>query len=66
MNWLKHKKQLINLDLVSEIYPYFDKKPMIKFQLNNSTTSISFETNLERDIIIAEIRKIIKPLDLDI
>ena len=66
MNWIKHNKQFINLELVSEIYPYYDNKHAIKFQLDNSTTTISFETEKERDITLNKIRKKIDPLDLDI
>jgi len=66
MNWIKFADQLINLELVSEIYKSYDKKPMIKFKLSDSNTSLSFNDKETRDKVFDIIQIKIDPFVLDI
>jgi len=66
MNWIKKGDQIINLELVSEIYKHYDKKYLIKFKLSDCNTSLFFNDEETRDKIFDQIRTKISPFDLDI
>jgi len=66
MNWIKKNDQIINLELVSEVYKHFDGKHYIKFKLSDSITSLYFKDKESRDIKFEEIQTLLKPFLLDI
>ena len=66
MNWIIKNDQIINLDLVSEIYKYFDGKFYIKFKLSDSNTSLFFENAKTRDAAFNKIQEKLSPHDVDI
>ena len=66
MSWIKKGDQIINLELVSEIYKQFDRKYLIKFKLSDSMTTFFFANEEIRDNVFNEIQEKLDMYDLDI